>query len=214
MKKPFSWEMFNELPLIAILRGFNALEVKNIVKASCRGGLKNIEITMNTDQAPELIQLAKETAGANMNVGAGTVCTPDDLEMALGAGAQFIVMPIVQPDVIATCRKHKIPVFPGAFTPTEIYHAWQLGGDVIKVFPAHRLAPGYLKDIKGPLAQIKLLPTGGITPENMEEYYLAGADGFGIGSALANKKKIAEQDWDWISQQAKKFVDTYKSLSK
>ncbi len=214
MSDQFSWDKFKQMPIVVILRGFNANQVENIVNASHHGGLTNIEITMNTKNAPALIKLAKKTAGENMNVGAGTVCTSQDLEIALEAGAQFIVMPIVDTKIIQTCNDQNIPVFPGAFTPTEVHQAWQAGADMVKIFPANRLGPAYLKDIKGPLSDVKLLPTGGITPENLQEHYDCGADGFGIGGTLANKDKVNNKDWTWIAQQAKKYVDAYNNITK
>jgi len=154
----FDWLIFEALPAIGILRGYGMQEVENIVRHSAKGGLRNIEITMNSENAAALIRLAKERAEGKMNVGAGTVCSLGDLDEALSAGATFIVTPIVNADVIGSCNKAHIPVIPGAFTPTEIYQAWQLGADMVKLFPANRFGPEYLKDIRGPLDRIKLVP--------------------------------------------------------
>jgi len=212
MKGNFSWELFNKLPVVGILRGFGAVAVENIVTASAQGGLCNIEITMNTKNAAELIGLARDTAADSMNVGAGTICTIDDLKTALDAGAKFIVTPIVNPDVIKACKDKGVPVFPGALTPTEVYNAWQFGADIIKIFPGNRLGPTYLKDLKGPLSNIKLMPTGGVTVEKLQEYHECGADAFGVGGSLFDKDKIASADWSWIRQQTARFVQAYENL--
>ncbi|MBN1764777.1 MAG: bifunctional 4-hydroxy-2-oxoglutarate aldolase/2-dehydro-3-deoxy-phosphogluconate aldolase [Sedimentisphaerales bacterium] len=210
MTNPFSWNLFNELPVVGILRGYNLDEVENIVIHSAEGGLRNIEITMNTDHAPSLISLACKIAGSGMNVGAGTVCSLDDLNTALAAGARFIVTPVVNPEVIRACNEHHIPVFPGAFTPTEIFHAWNLGADMVKLFPANRFGPSYIKEIKGPFDKVKLMPTGGVNVENLKEYHDCGADAFGVGSPLFHKDRVARKDWPWVRQQAARFVEAYK----
>ncbi len=211
MSNRFSWTTFETLPVIGILRGYSAKQVENIVTFSARGGLRNIEITMNSRHATDLIKLAIETAGGNINIGAGTVCTLGDLDAALSAGASFIVTPIVNADVIQQCRQEQVPVIPGGFTPTEIYNAWQLGADMVKVFPANQFGPGYIKDIKGPLDQIKLVPTGGITTQNLPEYHKNGAYGFGVATPLFDKRKVEAQQWDWIQQQAQYFVEAYQA---
>ena len=207
----FSWDVFNDLPVVGILRGFSDDDVRNIVAASSKGGLRNIEITMNTKNAPDLIKLAIETAKTQMNVGAGTVCTINDLSAALDAGAGFIVTPICNGEIIKRCNQKNVPVFPGAFTPTEVYNAWQLGADIVKLFPANRMGPEYLKDLKGPLSEIKLMPTGGVRVENLSEYMNCGATAFGVGSPLFDKDKVAAADWNWICQQAQRFTKTYQT---
>ncbi|MFC1602545.1 bifunctional 4-hydroxy-2-oxoglutarate aldolase/2-dehydro-3-deoxy-phosphogluconate aldolase [Pseudomonadota bacterium] len=207
----FSWKKFEELPVIGILRGYTATQIEHIVRSSIKGGLCNIEVTMNSPHATDLIKLAAEVANGKMNIGAGTVCTLNDLDAALSAGATFIVTPIVNADVIQQCKQEQVPVIPGGFTPTEIYNAWQLGADMVKVFPANQFGPGYIKEIKGPLDQIKLVPTGGITIENLPEYHRNGAYGFGVATPLFDKQRVAAEEWDWVQQQAKRFVEAYQA---
>jgi len=211
MNNRFSWTKFEELPVIGILRGYTAAQVEHIVRSSIKGGLCNLEITMNSQHATDLIKLALEVADGKMNIGAGTVCTLDDLDSALSAGATFIVTPIVNADVIQQCKQAEIPIIPGGFTPTEIYHAWQLGADMVKVFPANQFGAGYIKDIKGPLNQIKLIPTGGITIKNLPDYHKNGAYGFGVATPLFDKQRVAAKEWDWVQQQARKFVAAYQT---
>jgi len=210
MNNNFSWTKFEELPVIGILRGYTATQVEHIVRSSIAGGLCNIEITMNSKHAADLIKLAIETADGTLNIGAGTVCTLNDLDKALAAGATFIVTPIVNAEVIQQCKQEQIPVIPGGFTPTEIYTAWQLGADMVKIFPANQFGPSYIKDIKGPLDQIKLVPTGGITIENLPEYHNNGAYGFGVATPLFDKRRVEAEEWDWVQQQARRFVEAYR----
>lgn len=197
-QQPFSWELFNKAPLVGIIRNISPDEVKKILPVYRDAGLTTIEITMNTPGAAEMIQLALEAEGEGLNIGAGTVCTKDDLEIALEAGAQFIVTPIINKKVIKSCVKKKVPIFPGAFTPTEIYNAWTLGATMVKIYPATSLGPEYIKDLKAPMNQLKLLPTGGVGLENMAAFLTAGANGLGVGGQLFDKKLIQDQDWDGL----------------
>ena len=211
MQNLFNWTLFEELPVVGILRGYSLDQVKKIIQYSGKGGLKNIEITMNSKNAGKQILEAKVVAQDTMNVGAGTVCTLKDLDSALSAGATFIVTPIVNSDVIQACKKENVPVIPGGFTPTEIYNAWQLGADMVKIFPANRFGPGYITDIKGPLNHIKLVATGGGNLANFQEYIDSGAYGFGVGSPLFNKERVGAGDWGWVQKQARLFVEIYKN---
>lgn len=199
MSEPtFSWELFNKAPLVGIIRNISPDDVKKILPIYKEAGLTTIEITMNTPGAAEMIRLALETEGKGLNIGAGTVCTKDDLEIALEAGAQFIVTPIINKKVIKSCVKKNVPIFPGAFTPTEIYNAWTLGATMVKIYPATSLGPEYIKDLKAPMNQLKLLPTGGVGLENMAAFLKAGANGLGVGGQLFDKKLIQEQNWDGL----------------
>jgi 2-dehydro-3-deoxyphosphogluconate aldolase/(4S)-4-hydroxy-2-oxoglutarate aldolase len=211
VKAGFSWDLFHDLPVVGILRGFRAEAVERLVEAALRGGLKNIEITMNTEGAGEIIRLVRRLAGGAANVGAGTVLGLQDLRAALEAGAEFIVTPTVVDGVIQACRGDGVPVFPGAFTPTEIHRAWELGADLVKVFPADQLGPAYIRNVKAPLPHVKLLPTGGVTVETLGAFKKAGADGFGVGSPLFAKEKVEAGDWAWVEAQARRFVEAFRA---
>ncbi|MCF6282788.1 MAG: bifunctional 4-hydroxy-2-oxoglutarate aldolase/2-dehydro-3-deoxy-phosphogluconate aldolase [Candidatus Polarisedimenticolaceae bacterium] len=211
MTTVFNWSHFKALPVIGILRGYSTAQVEKIIHHSCRGGLRNIEITMNSDHAVELIALAKERAEGRMNVGAGTVCTLADLDAALTAGATFIVTPIIDADVIKACNQEGVPVIPGGFTPTEVYRAWELGADMVKLFPANQFGPGYLKDLLGPFDKIKLVPTGGVNLANFSQYLQSGAYGFGVASPLFDMKRVEAEQWNWLEQQARSFVELYQA---
>lgn len=191
--KSFSWEKFQETPIVGILRGLTTEQVAELVPIYLSSGFFTLEITMNSPQVTETIEtLLKDFP--ELNVGAGTVCNMKDLTKALEAGAQFIVTPIIDEEVISYCVKNDIPVFPGAFTPTEIYRAWSLGAFAVKLFPATQLGVQFIKDVSGPLNQIKLLPTGGVSKANIKSFFDAGVVGVGMGSSLFDKKLIKEHD--------------------
>jgi len=204
-KNKFSWDAFYRMPVIGIIRGLRMEDIKNIIPIYQQSGLNTIEITMNTKAAGSIIEYIRTTF-PDLNTGAGTVCSTTDIQHALNAGATFIVTPVVNKKVIRRCVKEKIPVFAGAFTPTEIYRAWSLGASMVKVYPARSLGSDYIKDIKAPLNKIKLLPTGGVGLEDIAALKKAGADGFGIGSPLFVKQLIEEKNWEALLEHFKRFV--------
>ena len=212
MNQTFSKERFEQMPLIGILRGFSSSKMNKMGELYAQAGLTTLEITMNTEGATDTIASLVQALGDKLNIGAGTVCNLKELDQALGAGAQFIVSPIVDEDVIKKCVHLDIPVFPGAYTPTEIYRSWALGATMVKVFPAGKLGPEYIKEVLAPLNQIQLLPTGGISLDNMEAFIKAGAKGFGIGSALVPKQLVEKEEWEALSVHFNQFVTRYKGF--
>jgi len=212
MKRPFSPQLFEQMPLVGILRGFPAAKMNRMAEVYAKAGLTTLEITMNTPGATDTIADLIAAVDGKLNIGAGTVCNMEDLEKALAAGAQFIVAPIMDEEVIRQCVSLNVPVFPGAYTPTEIYKAWSLGATMVKVFPADKLGPDYIKEVLAPLNQIQLLPTGGISLDNMEAFIKAGAKGFGIGSALVPKQLVENEEWEALSQHFNQFVTRYKTF--
>lgn len=195
-QQSFQWDRFAKLPIIGIIRNIGSDAVREILPLYADAGLHTLEITMNTPSATTMIGEAQKTFGDRLQIGAGTVCNTRELDQALEAGARFIVTPLTDETIIKTCVAHHIPVFPGAFTPSEVYRAWDLGADMIKIFPATAMGPGYIRDLKGPFPQIKLVPTGGITLENCGDYLQAGASGLGMGSLLFDKKLISAGNWE------------------
>lgn len=181
--------LFEKAPVIAILRGWSYEESETALNLLQAAGFHTVEITMNTAHAQEIIAKLKEKF-PDMNLGAGTVRSLEELDAAIAAGAGFIVTPVLNRKVIRSAVKQKITVFPGAFTPSEIAEAWDLGATVVKVFPASVVGPKYIKDILAPLYPIKLLPTGGISLGNIRSYFEAGATGVGMGSSLLDKKNL------------------------
>jgi 2-dehydro-3-deoxyphosphogluconate aldolase/(4S)-4-hydroxy-2-oxoglutarate aldolase len=205
-ERTFSWELFNKAPLVGIIRNVSPEDVKRILPIYREAGLTTVEITMNTPGATDMIRYALENEQDGLNIGAGTVCTKDDLDAALDAGAQFIVTPVLSKKVIKSCVKKGVPVFPGAYTPTEIFQAWSWGASMVKIYPATALGPGYIKDVKAPMNQLKLLPTGGVSLENMEAFLKAGANGLGIGGQLFDKKLIQDKNWDGLKAHFLQFA--------
>jgi len=212
MQGRFSWDLFRELPVVGILRGFDAGEVRQLVGAAHRGGLRTVEVAMNSEHAEALIGLLRDEFGDAMNVGAGTVRTLQQLEGAFEAGAEFIVTPVVNPDVIAACNEHEVVVVPGAFTPTEIEAAWVMGADLVKLFPASRFGPSYIREVLAPLDDVKLVPTGGVDADNLGEFLAAGAAGAGVGSTLFRKDRAG--DAAWIEGQARWYVEAFGAFGR
>ncbi|NHE57519.1 bifunctional 4-hydroxy-2-oxoglutarate aldolase/2-dehydro-3-deoxy-phosphogluconate aldolase [Cyclobacterium plantarum] len=213
MRKTFSWEAFEKAPIIAIFRNLDSDDLMQVASCFQAAGLSTMEITLNSVNATADISRLVEAFGDVLNIGAGTICDLNDMHEALDAGAQFIVTPISDIDVINFCVAQKIPVFPGAFTPTEIYKSWQMGATMVKVFPAGPMGPGYIKDIQAPLNEIKLLPTGGINEDNIQEYFEAGARAVGVGSALVPKNFLQKQDWEGLTRHLKSFFAAYQKFA-
>lgn len=197
-KESFSWELYNRAPIVGIVRGVSTDIMRDIAKAYLQAGLHTIEITMNTAGAAAMISILRSEFN-DLNVGAGTVCNMEDYDRALAAGAQFIVTPILDETVIKNAVAQEIPIFPGAYSPTEIYRAWSLGASAVKIFPATQLGVQFIKDLSGPLNEIKLLPTGGVSLENIRSFFEAGAVGVGMGSSLFDKKLIMERNFEGLT---------------
>ena len=193
--------------LIAIVRGARPEDTLKIVQSLYEGGIRIVEITLNSPKALSAIEMVADEFGDKMAVGAGTVLDPESARSALLAGAQFILSPTLKAETIQLTKRYGAVSIPAAFTPTEILTAYELGGDIIKVFPATALGPKFIKDIHGPLPQIPLLPTGGVGLHNIKEYIDAGAAGLGIGSSLVNtKQEVTEQYLVDLTEKAKQFV--------
>jgi 2-dehydro-3-deoxyphosphogluconate aldolase/(4S)-4-hydroxy-2-oxoglutarate aldolase len=197
---------FKKTPILGILRGAEKKSIEPLVETVIEAGLKTLEITMNTPGAPELIRKAKQVSRGRLTLGAGTVLTMPDLKSALKSGASFIVMPVLIKDVVKYCLKSKIPVFPGALTPQEIYEAWNSGATMVKVFPAKFFGPEYFREIKGPFNNIELLACGGVTPENMKDYFFSGASAVSFGASVFRKDWLANKDFKSIGQAVKRFT--------
>ena len=196
-KNQFSWKSFETMPVIGIMRNVAPKIVETIVPLYQKADLTTLEITMNSDEAPQIIRSLSAQC-PDLNIGGGTVLEMADLESAIEAGASFIVTPILNEEVITYCVQNEIPVFPGALTPTEVYKAWKLGASAVKVFPATQFGTAYLKELKGPLSKINLLPTGGVSIQNIEGFFKAGAVGVGMGSTLFDKKLILKRDFEGL----------------
>jgi 2-dehydro-3-deoxyphosphogluconate aldolase/(4S)-4-hydroxy-2-oxoglutarate aldolase len=205
MPDPTTQRIF-DAGIVAIMRRTEASLAVETAEALLAGGVEVVEVTLNTVGADAMLAALREQVGDRMLVGAGTVMTAEEVRRAVGAGAQFVVSPHTDADVIAAARRAAVPALPGALTPTEIVHAWRLGAAVVKVFPVGSVGPRYLRDVLAPLTQIPLLPTGGVTLENAAEFIRAGARGLGLGGDLVSPKAVAARDFAAIAERARLFV--------
>lgn len=202
-----------ESKALGVIRVRTSEDLVRIAKALHEGGLSCLEITMNTPGALRAIEEAREQL-PKVLMGAGTVLDGITARQAILAGAQFLVTPTLALDVIETAHRYGVPVIPGAMTPTEILTAWQAGADLVKVFPASVLGPKYIQEIHGPLPQIPLVPTGGITAENAPEFIRAGAVAVCVGSWLVDKKALAEGRYEVLTQRARQLVEAVRQAQK
>lgn len=198
-------QKIEESGIVAVVRLNGNENLDHIINALAKGGITAIEITMTTPHAIEYIHDFSLKYEKNIIIGAGTVTDVDVALKVIEAGAEFVVSPILNRKIIDISHEHNKVVFPGAFTPTEIFNAWDYGADVVKVFPATVLGPQYFKDIHGPLPEIKLTPTGGVSLENASKFMRAGAVCLGVGTALLNKKIIENEDWSALQNLASQF---------
>ena len=196
--------------VVAIVRVESAQEAVAVCTAIARGGVKPIEVTMTVPGAVDAIKEFKSIVKDKVLVGAGTVLDPETARAVILAGAEFVVSPTLNLGVIEVCRRYSKIVIPGTFTPTEILTAWEAGADIVKVFPATVGGPQYLRDIKGPLPQIRLMPTGGVNLENTPDFIRAGAVAVAAGTSLVDKKAVKEKNYDLITENARKFVEAVK----
>ena len=196
--------------VVAIVRVGSAQEALEVGVAIAEGGVKPIEITMTVPGAIDAIEELKSVVKDEVLVGAGTVLDPETAVAVINAGAEFIVSPTLNLGVIEVCHRYSKIVIPGVFTPTEILTAWEAGADIVKIFPAGVAGPKYLLDIKGPLPQIRLMPTGGVTLENTPDFIRAGAVAVAAGTSLVDKKAVSEKKYDIITENAKNFIAAVK----
>ena len=192
--------------IVAIVRADTSDGLLKVVQAIEKGGITAIEVTMTTPAAIETIATVAEKYQGDVLIGVGTVLDAETARNAILAGAQFVVSPILDEEIIKMAKRYTKIVVPGAFTPTEIVRAWERGADIVKVFPTSSVGPKYIKDLKGPLPQIELIPTGGVNLDNAVDFIRAGAAALAVGGNIASKKAIAEGRYDEITENARKFV--------
>ena len=195
-------ETLKEEQIIAVIRAFSKSLGKQLAHTMSRGGIRFIEITWNSDQPEGLIPELREEL-PNCLIGTGTILNGEELESAIAQGAQFVFSPHVNSQLISTALAANIPIIPGALSPTEIITAWQSGATAVKVFPAQALGGvNYIKSLQGPLGNIPLIPTGGVTLENAKDFIDAGATAVGLSSQLFPKSLIEAENWEEITQRA------------
>ena len=197
---------------VAVIRLNEGDDVLKIVEAIRNGGITSIEITMTTPNALKLIEELNNIYNDDLLVGVGSVLDEVTAKDAINSGAQYVVSPIFDKNIIKTVIGNNIPVMPGCFTPTEIYKAYKSGADIVKVFPANVTGMKFFKAVKAPIPFLKLMPTGGVTLTNANEWIEAGACAVGIGSALLDKKAIANKDYSKLTENAKLLIENIKSV--
>ena len=197
--------------VVAVLRADSSDALVQVAQAIGRGGIGAVEITLTTPGALNAIGECANRLGDEILLGAGTVLDPETARAAILAGAEYIVTPTLNPDVITLCRRYDKVIIPGALTPTEILTAWECGADIVKVFPATAVGPRYFKDVKAPLPQVDLMPTGGVDLDNAGDFIRAGACAVAVGGNLVDKAAVAAGEWHVLTDTARKYVDTVRS---
>jgi 2-dehydro-3-deoxyphosphogluconate aldolase / (4S)-4-hydroxy-2-oxoglutarate aldolase len=197
--------------VLVVIRLDDLSQAAALTDTLLKAGITAIEFTMTNPQALQVLTAIKRTfpefEQGQAVIGAGTVLTPADAQAAIEAGAQFIVTPALNFHTIKVCTDREVAIMPGALTPTEILSGWNAGASAIKVFPARAFGPGYFKDLREPLPQLKLVPTGGVSLENAAQFIKNGAIAVGVGGHLVDKKLVAAQDWEAIGQKAAALLE-------
>jgi 2-dehydro-3-deoxyphosphogluconate aldolase/(4S)-4-hydroxy-2-oxoglutarate aldolase len=197
--------------IVAVIRIKEPQKLRAIVDAIAEGGVRALEVTMTVPGAVDLIRELAPTMPAGFTLGAGTVLDADTAMDVIEAGAQFVVSPVFRRIVVEACHTRGAPAMPGCFSPSEILDAWETGADIVKVFPATALGPGYIKDVRGPLPQVKLMPTGGVTLDNAGDWIRAGAVAVGVGTALLDARAIAAGDYKTLRANAERIVASVRA---
>ncbi len=192
--------------IVAVVRAESGRRLAEVVRALAEGGVTAAEITFTVPDAVAVIRTVREELGDRVVLGAGTVLDPETARAALLAGAEYIVAPTVNLDVIRLCRRYDKVVMPGAFTPTEVLAAWEAGADVVKIFPADVGGPAYLKALRGPLPQVRVMPTGGVDLTTAAAFLDAGACCLGVGGSLVDAKAVADGDFGRIKELASQYA--------
>ncbi len=199
-------EQLTQVPIIPVLRKIPYEKSDYIINALLEGGIRSIEITMDTERAADIINAARTKYSSDISIGAGTVLTVEKAKDAIAAGAEFIVAPNFDEAVAKYAQEQKIFFVPGVFTPSEMVSAIQAGAEMVKLFPASVLGPQFIKDVKGPLSHIPVMCTGGIDLSTVKSYFEVGADAVGAGSSLVKKKFIEENDWVGLQSETKEWL--------
>jgi 2-dehydro-3-deoxyphosphogluconate aldolase/(4S)-4-hydroxy-2-oxoglutarate aldolase len=197
--------------IVGIVRSPDSRQLSEVARALVDGGVTVLEITLTVPNAIEVIREVRSALGERILLGAGTVLDPETARAAMLAGAEFIVSPTVNLETIELCRRYDKLVMPGAFTPTEILTAWEAGADIVKVFPADVGGPAYLRAVRAPLPQVRLMPTGGVDLQTAADFLKAGACCLGVGSQLVEPKAVAEGNFERIRDLARQFVAIVKA---
>jgi 2-dehydro-3-deoxyphosphogluconate aldolase/(4S)-4-hydroxy-2-oxoglutarate aldolase len=193
--------------IVAVIRAPSGELLADVAEALVAGGVDVMEVTFTVPRAVQVLERVADRLGDRIVLGAGTVLDTETARAAMLAGAEFIVAPTTNLDVIRICRRYDKPVMPGALTPTEVVAAWEAGADIVKVFPSDLTGPKYLKALHGPLPQIRLMPTGGVNLDTAADFLRAGACALGIGGSLVEKSAVASGDLGRIESLARQYVE-------
>ena len=196
--------------IVAVIRAQSGELLGDVAEALLSGGVEVMEVTFTVPGAVRVLEKVADRLGDRVLLGAGTVLDSETARIAILAGAEFIVSPSTDLDVIRLCRRYDKLVMPGALTPTEVVAAWQAGADIVKVFPSDLGGPQYLKALRAPLPQIRLMPTGGVNLETAADFLRAGACTLGVGGSLVESKTVASGDMNRIESLARQFVKIVK----
>jgi 2-dehydro-3-deoxyphosphogluconate aldolase/(4S)-4-hydroxy-2-oxoglutarate aldolase len=197
--------------IVAVVRSPDSAQLVEVVRALADGGVTTVEITMSVPDALEVLRQVRRALGDRVLLGAGTVLDAETARAVLLAGAEYIVAPTINLDVIRLCQRYGKLVMPGAFTPTEILMAWEAGADIVKVFPADVVGPAFFKAVRAPLPQVRLMPTGGVDLTTAAAFLKAGACCLGVGGQLVEPRAVAERNFDRIRELARQYVAVVKS---
>ncbi len=197
-----------DVPVIGILRGVESSFFREIMHASFANGLRAIEVTMNTEEAEQIVSQNRDSVPEGSFLGMGTIRNLEEAGRAADAGAMFFVTPNLDREVIEYAKSKNIPTITGALTPTEVYTAWSAGADMVKVFPCRALGgPAYIKDLLGPFEKIPLVAVGGVNSSNLKEYFEAGVKGVGVSSSLFGRKALKDKNLEELAGNVKNFID-------
>jgi len=209
--KTFNLKMLIQGGVVPVVRASSSDDAMKIVEAIKEGGINTIEITMTVPNALGVMEAVAKKFKGEVLLGAGTVLDAETARASILAGAEFVVSPCLNEDLIRICKRYAKIVIPGAMTPTEILRAWEMGADIVKVFPAGNLGgPEYIRAIKAPLPQILLNPTGGVNLKNAGDFIKAGASVISVGSALVDKKAVSEGRFEVLTEKARQFLEEVK----
>lgn len=199
--------MIEECGVVAVVRLDDLSAAVDLTEALLAGGVRAIEFTFTNRHAARAIENVRGAVGDRGYIGAGTVLDPETARTAILAGAEYIVTPTLKRETIELCNRYSIPTLSGAFTPTEILTAWEAGASYVKVHPASLGGPKYFKDVLAPFPQVKLIPSGGVTFENVHDFFAAGAVAVALGGNLVDRKAVASGDWSAITERARRLTE-------
>ena len=197
--------------IVAIIRADSSDQLVACAEALLNGGVAVMEVTMTTPNALDVIKDVTARFGEKILMGVGSVLDPETARAAILAGAEFVVTPVTRPEVIRLCNRYGKPIASGAFTPTECLLAHESGADFVKLFPAEFAGPAYIKSVLAPLPMLRIIPTGGVTPQTAAAFLEAGCVALGAGSALVSKEILASGDWAKLTARAREFVAALKA---